>query len=307
MAVRETDFSIAALLNLPSASSSSYVASSSQRSLVEAEIADDVESTDTNLRLSNPETTIGLRRMRRGSETTDWAAPVMTTAVCEEGSRRLEAEPDSSTHSPTLPRPSTSSSFLNNSSDSPTATSRPHSLWTQRQRRGGGGGSSSGGAGRRPYSRGCVLALGWWYAHLPYLSTEEMETLGRLTALSRHQVKVWWQNRRHNQRGREIRQINVPPQQRRLQRSALLEDFSQQKGLPQALSARLGVPPPPHSPQRHQLFAYLLQFFCAYILPRLPPMTTSTAASWPLTDPSCFLREPASSCLWSLEQKPPAS
>ena len=303
MAVRETDFSIAALLNLPSASSSSYMASSSQRSLVEAELADYEESTDTYLR---PETTIGLRRMRRDSETADWAAPVMTAAVCDEGSRRLEAEPDSSTHSPTLPRPSTTSSFLNNSSDSTTATSRPHPLWTQRQRRGGGG-NSSGGAGRRPYSRGCVLALGWWYAHLPYLSTQEMETLGRLTALSRHQVKVWWQNRRHNQRGREIRQ-NVPPQQRRLQRSALLEDFSQQKGLPQALGARLmGVPPPPHSPQRCQLFAYLLQFFCAYILPRLPPMTTTAAASWSLTGSSCFLREPASSCLWSLEQKPPAS
>jgi hypothetical protein len=296
MAVRETDFSIAALLNLPSASSSS----SSQRSLVETEIADYEESTDTHLRPVSPQTTNG-----RGSETADWAS-VMTTAVCDEGSRRLEAEPDSSTHSPTLPCPSTSS-FLNNSSASPTATSCPHPLWTQRQRRGGGGNSSGGGAGRRPYSRGCVLALGWWYAHLPYLSTEEMETLGRLTALSRHQVKVWWQNRRHNQRGREIRQ-NVPPQQRRLQRSALLEDFSQQKGLPQALSARLlGVPPPPHSPQRCQLFAYLLQFFCAYILPRLPPMTTSTDASWPLTGPSCFLREPASSHLWSLEQKPTAS
>ncbi len=305
MAVRETDFSIAALLNLPSASSSSYMASSSQRSLVEAETAEDKESTDTDLR---PETTIGLRRLRPGSETADWAAPVMTTAVCDEGSRRLEeAEPDSSTHSPTLPRPSTSSNFLNNSSDSPTATSHQHPLWTQRQRRGGGGGNSSGGAGRRPYSRGCVLALGWWYAHLPYLSTQEMETLGRLTALSRHQVKVWWQNRRHNQRGREIRQINVPQQQRRLQRSALLEDFSQLKGLPQALSARLGVPPPPHSPQRHQLFAYLLQFFCAHILPRLPPMTTAAAASWSPTGPSCFLREPASSHLWSLEQKPTAS
>ena len=303
MAVRETDFSIAALLNLPSASSTSYVASNSQRSLVEVGVPDYEESTDTDLR---PETTIGLRRMRRDSETADWAAPVMTAAVCDEGSRRLEAEPDSSTHSPTLPCPSTSS-FLNNSSASPTATSCPHPLWTQRQRRGGGGNSSGGGAGRRPYSRGCVLALGWWYAHLPYLSTQEMETLGRLTALSRHQVKVWWQNRRHNQRGREIRQ-NVPPQQRRLQRSALLEDFSQQKGLPQALGARLmGVPPPPHSPQRCQLFAYLLQFFCAYILPRLPPMRTAAAASWPLTGPSCFLREPASSHLWGLEQKPPAS
>ena len=100
---------------------------------------------------------------------------------------RLRVEPDSSVHSLRSSTPA----------DAAAGITSPHPLWTQRQRRGGGG-----GIGRRPYSRSCVLALGWWYAHLPYLATAEMEALGRLTALSRHQVKVWWQNRRHSQRTR---------------------------------------------------------------------------------------------------------
>ena len=55
---------------------------------------------------------------------------------------------------------------------------------------------------RRPYSRPTVTALSWWFHHLPFLTVEEMEVVGGLTSLTRHQVKVWWQNRRHSQRGR---------------------------------------------------------------------------------------------------------
>ena len=55
---------------------------------------------------------------------------------------------------------------------------------------------------RRPYSRPTVTVLSWWFHHLPFLTVEEMEVVGGLTSLTRHQVKVWWQNRRHSQRGR---------------------------------------------------------------------------------------------------------
>ena len=173
---------------------------------------------------------------------------------------RLRVEPDSSVHSLRSSTPA----------DAAAGITSPHPLWTQRQRRGGGG-----GIGRRPYSRSCVLALGWWYAHLPYLATAEMEALGRLTALSRHQVKVWWQNRRHSQRTRSHRSD---------QRLSLLENNANLAALslPRAFDnerpATL-LPPPPQSGQRAQLFTYLLQFFCAHVLPRLPPLSTPSWSS----------------------------
>ena len=108
--------------------------------------------------------------------------------------------------------------------------------WTQKQLRGGGG-------GRRPYSRSCVISLSWWYRHLPYLSTAEMETLSHITQLSRHQIKIWWQNRRHSQRTRAA-------------------DTAAQltAGLPAVELGGAAVVPGPQSTERVQVFNYLLQF-----------------------------------------------
>jgi hypothetical protein len=182
-------------------------------------------------------------------------------------------------------------------STTPTTQPRHHPSWTQRQRRNhisGGGGGLGGGLGRRPYSRGCVLALSWWYAHLPYLATAEMEALGRLTALSRHQIKVWWQNRRHSQRNRAVRRQRRPTIHNASHRNENLSLLDTNDGmtalsLPQAFSGQRSSQqlPPPQSGQRCQLFSYLLQFFCAYVLPRLPPLTPISTGS-----PSLFCSLP---------------
>ena len=119
--------------------------------------------------------------------------------------------------------------------------------WTQKQLRGGGGG------GRRPYSRSCVMSLSWWYRHLPYLATAEMETLAAITRLSRHQIKIWWQNRRHSQRSRAA-------------------DTAGQltAGLPVVELGGGGVlVPGPQSTERGQLFNYLLQFYFSQVVPRI--------------------------------------
>ena len=117
--------------------------------------------------------------------------------------------------------------------------------WTQKQLRGGGG-------GRRPYSRSCVISLSWWYRHLPYLSTAEMETLSHITQLSRHQIKIWWQNRRHSQRTRAA-------------------DTAAQltAGLPDVELGGAAVVPGPQSTERVQVFKYLLQFYFSQVVPRI--------------------------------------
>lgn len=152
-------------------------------------------------------------------------------------------------------------------------------IWTQRQRRGGGG------IGRRPYSRGCVLALGWWYSHLPYLATDEMEALGRLTALSRHQIKVWWQNRRHSQRhssGNSSRRRRSQQQNcNSIYQSVVEREEDAASSFSQLPSCQLSPPllspvlPPPQSYQRRQLFGRLFRFFCLHVMPLLPPLTGS--------------------------------
>jgi hypothetical protein len=114
-----------------------------------------------------------------------------------------------------------------------------------------------------------------------------MEALGRLTALSRHQIKVWWQNRRHSQRNRAARR-----QQRPTTHNVSISDHDMPLldlndgitalSLPRALGGQQTHPqvlPPPQSGQRSQLFSYLLQFFCAYVLPRLPPLAHGSTAS----------------------------
>ena len=89
-------------------------------------------------------------------------------------------------------RPESPSSTTNNDLSLSCSSSFPQ--WTQCQR--------DGKKSRRPYSRQTVTILSWWFHHLPFLTVEEMEVVGRITELSRQQVKVWWQNRRHSQRGR---------------------------------------------------------------------------------------------------------
>ena len=113
-------------------------------------------------------------------------------------------------------------------------------VWTQKQ---------VGGSGRRPYSRSCVTILSWWYKHLPYLSTPEMEVVANLSNLSKHQVKVWWQNRRHSQRGRAADTVG--------QLTALLPCIP------------ITSPPNPHSRDREGLFEYLLQFYFLHVAPTI--------------------------------------
>ena len=121
--------------------------------------------------------------------------------------------------------------------------------WTQKQFRGGG---------RRPYGRSVVAALSWWFRHLPYLSTKEMLTLGALTGLSRHQIKIWWQNRRHSQRAATSGRGGAADN------CSLLSD-----SLPWCLLPGGGTIPSPHSAQRDRMFSYMLQFFYTYVLPRI--------------------------------------
>ena len=90
-------------------------------------------------------------------------------------------------------RPESPSSTTSSLSVSP-SVSPSFPSWTQCQR--------DAKKSRRPYSRQTVTILCWWFHHLPFLTVEEMEVVGGLTSLTRHQVKVWWQNRRHSQRGR---------------------------------------------------------------------------------------------------------
>ena len=102
------------------------------------------------------------------STTSDLSLPLLTT-----------------TTSPTKLSPSPSPSPPASLSPSP-----KFPLWTQCQR--------DARRARRPYSRHTVALLSWWFHHLPFLAMEEMETVAWLAALTRQQVKVWWQNRRHH-------------------------------------------------------------------------------------------------------------
>ena len=90
-------------------------------------------------------------------------------------------------------RPESPSSTTSSLSVSP-SVSPSFPSWTQCQR--------DAKKSRRPYSRQTVTILCWWFHHLPFLTVAEMEAVASLASLSRQQVKVWWQNRRHSQRGR---------------------------------------------------------------------------------------------------------
>ena len=103
----------------------------------------------------------------------------------------LESEPEVKIERPESPS-STTLTDISSLSSSLSPTSFPQ--WTQCQR--------DCKKSRRPYSRQTVTILSWWFHHLPFLTVDEMEVVGGLTDLTRQQVKVWWQNRRHSQRGR---------------------------------------------------------------------------------------------------------
>ena len=118
-------------------------------------------------------------------------------------------------------------------------------LWTQCQR--------DARRARRPYSRHTVALLSWWFHHLPFLAMEEMETVAWLAGLTRQQVKVWWQNRRHSLRSRGSGERD--PYQSHMQ------------GLP---TAPLPDPlPEPGSSLRLHSLSSLVTFFVASVLPRL--------------------------------------
>ena len=144
------------------------------------------------------------------------------------------------TTSPTKLSPSPSPSPPTSLSPSP-----KFPLWTQCQR--------DARRARRPYSRHTVALLSWWFHHLPFLAMEEMETVAWLAGLTRQQVKVWWQNRRHSLRSRGSGERD--PYQAHMQ------------GLP---TAPLPEPlPEPGSSLRLHSLSSLVAFFVASVLPRL--------------------------------------
>ena len=157
------------------------------------------------------------------STTSDLSLPLLTT-----------------TTSPTKLSPSPSPSPPTSLSPSP-----KFPLWTQCQR--------DARRARRPYSRHTVALLSWWFHHLPFLAMEEMETVAWLAGLTRQQVKVWWQNRRHSLRSRGSGERD--PYQAHMQ------------GLP---TAPLPEPlPEPGSSLRLHSLSSLVAFFVASVLPRL--------------------------------------
>ena len=161
------------------------------------------------------------------STTSDISLPHLTTST-------------STTTSPTKLSPSPSPSPPTSLSPSP-----KFPLWTQCQR--------DVRRARRPYSRHTVALLSWWFHHLPFLAMEEMETVAWLAGLTRQQVKVWWQNRRHSLRSRGSGERD--PYQSHMQ------------GLP---TAPLSEPlPEPGSSLRLHSLSSLVAFFVASVLPRL--------------------------------------
>ena len=110
---------------------------------------------------------------------------------------------------------------------------------------------------RRPYSKHTVAILSWWFHHLPFLTVEEMETVAMLSSLSRQQVKVWWQNRRHSQRGRQIGEAD--PYTGRIQH------------LP-TNSGVIGLLPEPGTAFRSAVFKDILHFFYARVTPCILPI-----------------------------------
>ena len=168
-------------------------------------------------------------------------------------------ESPSSTTSDSFPSSNTISSPTSSTTDfsTPTKLSPPPSpptslspspkfpMWTQCQR--------DARRARRPYSRQTVALLSWWFHHLPFLSVEEMETVAWLAQLTRQQVKVWWQNRRHSLRSRGSGERD--PYQQHMEGLPVFP-------LPEPL-------PEPGSPLRLSSLHTLLTFYCSSVIPVL--------------------------------------
>ena len=98
-----------------------------------------------------------------------------------------------------------------------------------------------------------MALLSWWFHHLPFLALEEMEAVSWLAQLTRQQVKVWWQNRRHSLRGRKSQQKDPY--------------LAHMEGLP---CLPLADPlPEPGSAIRLQILQQLVTFYCSQVLPRI--------------------------------------
>ena len=130
---------------------------------------------------------------------------------------------------------------------SPSVSPSVFPSWTQCQR--------DSKKSRRPYSRQTVTILSWWFHHLPFLTVEEMEVVGSVTQLSRQQVKVWWQNRRHSQRGRQTGETDPY--------------LSHILHLPTA--SCLGNIPEPGNGYRHSVFRDILNFYLSTVIHLIVP------------------------------------
>ena len=157
--------------------------------------------------------------------------------------------PSSLCQSPSMPCSSSSSSSLSSSPTTPVSVSRQKFPgWTQCQK--------DTRKSRRPYSRYTVTILSWWFHHLPFLTVEEMETVAMITSLTRQQVKVWWQNRRHSQRGRQPGEAGAYT--------------SHIHHLPTYhLVLGHGQVPEPGTGARGQVFRNICTFFYAWVLPSM--------------------------------------
>ena len=143
-------------------------------------------------------------------------------------------------------RPESPSSTTSSLSVSP-SVSPSFPSWTQCQR--------DAKKSRRPYSRQTVTILCWWFHHLPFLTVEEMEVVGSITSLTRQQVKVWWQNRRHSQRGRQTGESDPY--------------LSHILHLP--TSSYLGSVPEPGNGHRNTVFRDILNFYLSSVISLIVP------------------------------------
>jgi len=146
--------------------------------------------------------------------------------------------------------PYSSSPYISNPHSTPNPYATPSfPSWTQSQ--------CDDSRPRRPYSKRQVSTLAWWFHHLRFVSMDEMEKLGKIVELSRQQIKVWWQNRRHSEKGRPKGESD--PYTHHLQ------------GLPICNEIRNIEVPAPGSELREKTFQALLEFFYRQVMPCLAP------------------------------------
>ena len=160
-------------------------------------------------------------------------SPSSTTSACEVSSTTTSSSISISTPSPSPPP--------------------QFPQWTQCQR--------DAKKCRRPYSRAVVAVLSWWFHHLPFLTVQEMEVVGMLTRLTRQQVKVWWQNRRHSQRGRQPGEADPY--------LGHIHHLPVRTGA--GAGSEAGQPGPGQAGARQNLFRDLLAFYYSHVRERLLP------------------------------------